>query len=251
MPSAIPPLLPADTCALSGVSVVRMPGEEGVCPLKNPPIVLPSVGITTEHAQQIQTRIVYSGLMDGSLNPRSPEWRPYLASMLDKPETKNPDSIFSLILAGCAGNAEPARIALAQKWAQEHENGRFSGTMDFFVARHYFLSASYPEAIRRAGLVAKQHPELAVKALLLNALAEAHNGKTKNASSIIKDILKKYPDSPDIPEIRYMEAWLALQEWRNEEAKKLLKAIVADYPSTPTATKAEQMLTTLETHNAK
>ena len=240
------PLATAGVYALHGDAITAVPGAGGDYPLKRPQVALPVAGLTAEQWERAMARLVLEGLTDGSLNPRSPEWRPYLASMLGRPETRDPDTVFSLILAGCAGNADPARLALAQKWAQEHEGGRFSGTVDLFAARHFFFLGSYPEAIRRAGLVAKQHPGLAVNALLLTALAEAHSGNTAAAAATVRNVLNAYPDSPDIPEIRYMEAWLALQDRQAEDAKRLLAAIVADYPRTPTATKAAKMLATLE-----
>jgi len=236
----------ANTLMLDGGFTAPVPGAGGAYPLIHPQVALPAIGVTAEHAERMMSRLVLAGLMDGSLNPRSPEWRPHLAHLLERPETRDPDTVFSLLLAGCAGNADPARLALAQRWAREHEGGRFSGAIDLFAARYFFFLGNYPEAIRRARLTAEAHPGLAVKALLLNALAEAHAGNAKAASAVIRTILDTHPDSPEIPEIRYMEAWLALQSLQTADAKKMLAAIIADYPNTPTAGKAANMLATLE-----
>jgi len=238
--------LAAGDLMLEGGFTAPVPGAGGAYPLISPQVALPAIGVTAEHAERMMSRLVLAGLMDGSLNPRSPEWRPHLAHLLERPETRDPDTVFSLLLAGCAGNADPARLALAQRWAREHEGGRFSGAVDLFAARYFFFLGNYPEAIRRARLTAEAHPGLAVKALLLNALAEAHAGNAKAASSVIRTILDTHPDSPEIPEIRYMEAWLALQALQTADAKKMLAAIIADYPNTPTAGKASNMLATLE-----
>ena len=240
-----PPSHAAAAPRLDAGAALRLPGEGCVFSARRPSFALEAPGLAAGRAEAVAARMVHDGLMDGSLNPRNPEWRPRLAWMLDRPETRDPDAVFALILAGCAGNADPARIALAQRWAREHEQGRFSGVVDLFAARHFFFASNYPEAIRRAGLVASGHPDWAVKAMLLAALSEANRGQPRNASAILQDALARYPDSPDIPEARYMEAWLALQDWRNEEAIALLKAIVADHPGTPTATKAAQTLSNL------
>jgi len=236
----------ANALPLDGGFTAPVPGADGAYPLIRPQVALPFIGVTQEHAERMMSRLVLTGVMDGSLIPRSPEWRPYLAYLLDRPDTRDPDTVFSLLLAGCAGNAAPARIALAQGWARDHDGGRFSGAVDLFAARHFFFLSDYPEAIRRAKLVAERHPGLAVKALLLHALSEAHSGNAKAASAVIRNILDAHPDSPEIPEIRYMEAWLALQALQAADAKRMLAAIIADYPRTPTAEKAAKMLTTLE-----
>ena len=241
------PVLPpaAAPRALEGFPTIGLPNTGGPSPWGFSPTLLPTVGVTREFAESLQARMAYDGIMDSSLNPRNPELRPHLAHLLGSPGRLDPDAVFALILSGCAGSTESARIELAQKWAREYEDGRFSGIIDLHATRYYFFLGNYPETIRRAGLVSEQHPDLTVKAMLLRVLAEAHTGKIKEAAGIIRDIAQKYPDSPDLPEIRYMEAWLALQDWQTEDAKNVLMSIIRDYPRTPTAAKAEKMLTAL------
>lgn len=225
---------------------IVLPGSSAAIHRIIPDFALPSPGLTPEAARNIRVGTVYAGLTDGSLNPRNPEWRPDLVFLLTRQETRNPDSIFSLLLAGCAGNTDEARVALAEKWAKTHEEGHFSGAIAYFAARYFFFSAQYREAIRRAQSVHKTYPEFAVKALLVEALAEANAGNPKKARAILDDIQKHHPDSPEIPEVHYMTAWLALQDMHDREALEILRRIVADYPHTPAAQKAAQMIETLE-----
>jgi len=201
--------------------------------------------IAPEKVASIRMNVIYSGLVDGTFNLRSPEWRPYLAYMIENPERRDPDTIFGLMLVGCAGNNDTARIALALKWSKEFEDGRYAGAVEYYTARYAFLSGSYKEAILRCRDIAKNYPPYVVKAMLLEALSAAHLSDTKTAHAVLSKIIEEYPDSPDIPEVRYMEAWIAVEEMRDDDAKVILGNIVSNYPGTPTARKARQMLQSL------
>ena len=197
-------------------------------------------------ATRFAAKIVFEGLLDGTLDSTKPEWRPHLACLLSNPQRLNPDTIFSLLVTTCEGVDDSARLAHLEKWSREYETGQYAGTILFFCAQRFFNAGDYRETSTRCTIIEKDYPELAVRALLLRALSEAYAGDMKKAHAILDTITSGHPDSPDLPEVRYMEAWLALQEMHEESAKAILKSITYNYPDSPAATKAATILNSLE-----
>ncbi len=192
-------------------------------------------------------RLVRDGLADGSLNPRNPAWRPYLTVLLENPDAAtDSEALFATLLAGCAGHDERARLAAAETWAAGYAGGRHAPIIAYASARRAFTSGDYAAAAHRCERILADHPALAERAMLLLAMARAQTGDRVRALQILAAFRADHPDSPAVPEARYMEAWIALQEMRNEEAVAILRDITAQTPRAPAAAKAAKMLAALE-----
>lgn len=192
-------------------------------------------------------RLVRDGLLAGELNPRNPEWRPQLALLLSKSGGNvGSDELFALLLAGCAGHDEQARIATAQAWAAEREEGRFAPVIALFAARRAFEAGDYATAINRCETAAKSYPKESDRVMLLLALALAQTGEKDRAMSTLRALRETHPNSPTAPEARFMEAWLALQDARANEAAVILAEVVAANPRSQTAAKASRMLAAIK-----
>lgn len=211
-------------------------------------IGLPNLNLSDDEAATLLSNIVLSGLLDGSLNSSNPEWRPHLAHLLENPKTKDADTVFSLLLAACADNTDMVKMMRALEWAEAHESGRFFGIIRYFCARRHFLNGDYEQALSFCVLIERDNPAHTVKAMLLRALTLAHKGDTKGAHAVLTAIDTDYPESDEIPEVRYMEAWLALQDMREDEAKTILKAIITNHPRTSAAWRADRILKSLEAY---
>lgn len=208
---------------------------------------LPLCGMDRARAVATMTRMVVEGLLDGSLDPRSPQWRPQLADLIANPTKNiNPDTVFQLLLAGCEGIDDSARMTVAENWARRFDSGKYQGEVTYAGARYLFNSGNYAETVSRCAAVEKSTPVLAVRAMLLRALSEAYAGDMKQSHRTLAAIKKNHSESPEMPEVRYMEAWLALQEMREDEAKAILKSIVHNTPKSTAATKAAKILESLE-----
>lgn len=196
--------------------------------------------------QLVAARIVRDGLADGTLNPRNPAWRPHLVRLLAAAGA-SPDAevLFTTLLAGCAGADDMARLAVVESWAARFEEGRHAETVAHAAARFAFSSGDYAGASRRCASIASAYPASADRAMLLQALSEAYAGNRAEALRLLAGLRKQLPDSPSVPEARLLEAWLALQDLRNDDAAAILRDIVATAPKSPAAAKASQMLSDL------
>ncbi len=216
-------------------------------PLRGAALALPVVGMAQARARLVAAKLVLDSLLDGSLDAKSPEWRPHLAWLMETPEAgAAPEVVFSLLLTGCEGVDDGARMTVAENWARRHDGGRFSGAVAYACARHLFNSGLYDQAAARCVAIAQADAAFAVRAMLLKILSEAYAGDLALAKRTLGEAKSRHADSPEMPELRYLEAWIALQEMRLVEAKAILGAIVRDTPAAPAAAKATQVLESLE-----
>lgn len=206
----------------------------------------PAISIPQNFSALAAARLVRDALADGSLNPRNPAWRPYLALLLSGTNGIDAEALFAVFLNGCAGHDDRAKLATAEAWAEKFENGRFSATLTYCAARYAFVSGDYPASLVRCERIIADHPEIADRAMLLLALAQAQSGDLSRSLLTLQSFRKLYPKSIAAPEARFMEAWIALQELRNEEAIAIFHEIVTEDPKAPAAVKANRMLASLE-----
>lgn len=204
-------------------------------------------GIPAGLARDSSAKMVVEGLLDGSLDPSDAQWRPHLAHLMASPESvASYDTLYKLFIAGCGSGSESEKIEVAEKWASRYDSGKYAGEIAFSAARRCFNSGDYAGASSLCDTIIKVNPGLAVRAMLLKALASAYAGNATLAQSIIIEAKNKYPDSPEMPEVRYMEAWMALQAAREDDAAAILNGILRDTPDAPAAEKARRILATLE-----
>lgn len=207
----------------------------------------PKLGLDGEEARGMFAQIVAEGLVDGTLDPADPRWRASLARLMVQPaHGVNSDMAFKLLIAGCGGGSEEESVAAAEKWAAGHEAGKYAGTFFYAAAKRRFDAGEYAKTVSMSDVLERTHPKLGIRAMLLKALAEAYSGDPAAAGSTMESAKLKYPDSPELPEVFYMEAWLALQDSREDDARAILAGIVRETPDSPAAAKAAQVLAVLE-----
>ena len=239
--------LPLRGAALTLPAIPPGNASSAAPPLRGAALALPAVGMAQARARLVAAKLVLDSLLDGSLDAKSPEWRPHLAWLMETPEAgAAPEIVFSLLLAGCEGVDDGARMTVAENWARRHDGGRFSGAVAYACARHLFNSGHYDQAAARCAAIAQADAAFAVRAMLLKILSEAYAGDLALAKRTLGEAKSRHADSPEMPELRYLEAWIALQEMRLVEAKAILGAIVRDTPAAPAAAKATQVLESLE-----
>lgn len=198
-------------------------------------------------AERAQARLVRDGLADGTLNPRSPEWRPHLAFLLhEAPFSDGAPPLFDLLLAGCAGHDARARLTSLENWASGHLDGRHAGVIAYHAARQAFDAADYPGCIRRCETLARQPGETAARALMLLALARVQTGDFAAARGHLSVLERDHAASEALPESRFLLAWIAIQEQQLGTAAALLRELVARFPGTPAAAKAVATLDSLQ-----
>lgn len=203
-------------------------------------------GLTPETARRISAKLVYEALQEGLENPTDSRWRPFLAELVAHPfQNQDADAVYQLLLAGFGGIDDDARMRQAEAWAARHEGGRFAGDMAYASVRAVFNAGDYRSVRRRAEAVAANHPAFAVRALLLAVLADAYESENARAQATLDALKRVHADSPEFPEILYTEAWLALETFREEDAKAILRRILRDHPSSGAARKAAQILDAL------
>lgn len=78
-----------------------------------------------------------------------------------------------------------------------------------------------------------------------NQDADAYESENARAQATLDALKRVHADSPEFPEILYTEAWLALETFREEDAKAILRRILRDHPSSGAARKAAQILDAL------
>jgi hypothetical protein len=232
-----------DTPAFAGTAVLTPPSASAPRDLAPPEIPL----LPPDFSALTAARLVRDGLADGTLNPRNPAWRPHLAFLLaHAASTPEADSLFASILAGCAGYDDRSKLATAEAWAGSYESGRFAATIAYSAARRSFTSGDYAATVSRCERMIVDHSGATDRAMLLLALVQAQTGDRTRALLTLNDIRSLYPESSVAPEALFMEAWLALQDSRNEDAIAILREIVTETPHAPAAVKATRMLADLE-----
>lgn len=199
-------------------------------------------------AQLTASLMIRDGLIDGTLNPRSPLWRPQLAYLLAHPKTNPADSeqLFTLILASCPGADAPTRQAAAENWAREHETGRYAPHISFAAARHSFHIGDHTAAIARCNSLLATNYHAPDQLLALRALAETYSGQPGQAISTIRELRQNHPDSATLPETLFMEAWIALQQNDPATATRLFRRIITSYPRSSVASRAAAALDSIQ-----
>lgn len=209
--------------------------------------ILPRLGVLSrETAGRIAATLVYKAMQEGSENPTDPVWRPFLAELVAHPPYDvDAGAVYQLLLAGFEGVDDDARMRLAEAWAARHDGGRYAGDIAFASLRAVFDAGDYRAVRRRAEAVAAAHPGFAVRAMLLSVLADGYEREYERAKATLETLKAEHADSPEYPEILYMEAWLALETFREGEAKAILRRILRDHPSSAAARRAAQILEAL------
>ena len=220
-------------------------------PVSRPPVderrvIVLLGGLPADRADQIAALLAYEAMQEGAENPTDPRWRPSLAQLVAHPPRDiDADAVYQLLLAGFEGVDDDARMRLAEAWAARHDGGRYAGDIAYASLRAVFNAGDYRGVYRRAEAVAAAHPDFAVRARLLSVLADGYELENARAKATLEALKADYADSPEYPEILYMEAWLALETFRDGEAKAILHRILRDHPSSAAARKAAQILEAL------
>lgn len=227
---------------------IVFPGYPPLCrpPLDESRVIVLTGGLPAVDADRIAAVLAYEGMQDGSENPTDPKWRPFLAELVAHPPRDiDADAVYQLLLAGFEGDDDDARMRLAEAWAARHDGGRYAGDIAYASLRAVFNAGDYRSVYRRAETVAAAHPGFAVRAMLLSVLADGYELENARAKATLAALKESHADSPEYPEILYMEAWLALETFREGEAKAILHRILRDHPSSAAARKATQILEAL------
>ena len=250
------PSVPAPSGAPRRASDAGSIRERVSAALAYPPVSRPPVddrrvtvllgGLPADRADQIAALLAYEAMQEGAENPTDPRWRPSLAQLVAHPPRDiDADAVYQLLLAGFEGVDDDARMRLAEAWAARHDGGRYAGDIAYASLRAVFNAGDYRGVYRRAEAVAAAHPDFAVRAKLLSVLADGYELENARAKATLEALKADYADSPEYPEILYMEAWLALETFREGEAKAILHRILRDHPSSAAARKATQILEAL------
>ena len=250
------PSVPAPSGAPRRASDAGSIRERVRAALAYPPVSRPPVderrvivllgGLPADRADQIAALLAYEAMQEGAENPTDPRWRPSLAQLVAHPPRDiDADAVYQLLLAGFEGVDDDARMRLAEAWAARHDGGRYAGDIAYASLRAVFNAGDYRGVYRRAEAVAAAHPDFAVRARLLSVLADGYELENARAKATLEALKADYADSPEYPEILYMEAWLALETFREGEAKAILHRILRDHPSSAAARKAAQILEAL------
>jgi len=250
------PSVPAPSGAPRRASDAGSIRERVRAALAYPPVSRPPVderrvivllgGLPADRADQIAALLAYEAMQEGAENPTDPRWRPSLAHLVAHPPRDiDADAVYQLLLAGFEGVDDDARMRLAEAWAARHDGGRYAGDIAYASLRAVFNAGDYRGVYRRAEAVAAAHPDFAVRARLLSVLADGYELENARAKATLEALKADYADSPEYPEILYMEAWLALETFREGEAKAILHRILRDHPSSAAARKAAQILEAL------
>ena len=250
------PSVPAPSGAPRRASDAGSIRERVRAALAYPPVSRPPVderrvivllgGLPADRADQIAALLAYEAMQEGAENPTDPRWRPSLAQLVAHPPRDiDADAVYQLLLAGFEGVDDDARMRLAEAWAARHDGGRYAGDIAYASLRAVFNAGDYRGVYRRAEAVASDHPDFAIRAKLLSVLADGYELENARAKATLATLKESYADSPEYPEILYMEAWLALETFREGEAKAILHRILRDHPSSPAARKATQILEAL------
>ena len=185
-------------------------------------------------------------MQEDAENPTDPKWRPYLAELIANPlPDVDSDQAYQLLLAGFEGVDDAARMCLAEAWAARHDGGRYAGAVAYASLRAIFNAGDYADVHRRAEAVAAAHPAFAVRAYLLSVLADGYLYENGRAKATLARLKTETAGTPDEPEVLYMEAWFALETFREGEAKSILHRILRDHPASAAARKAREILDAL------
>ena len=213
-----------------------------LCAVQNlaPALLAPSPDVGA-----IRGRLVFEGVRDGQLDPRLPSSRLPLAVLAANPGRFRRDDVFLALLKTFPGADAPSRIAAAEAWAAE-QDGAVAREVSLLAVRRHFLDGRYGQAVAGADRVAARFPDIAGRANLVKAFALAQSGDYAAASSILASAADDPRFASDRAEIRFMQAWIAIEEDRRGDASAILRRILADHPWSPFAPRARQALALLE-----
>ena len=216
---------------------------------------VPAIGVDSDFALGIVAGMVYAEIMEGKVDAKDEQWRPYLARIASgsAPQGTNPEIAFDLLLAGCIGTDRHSQMRVAENWARRYDGGKYLPVIAFASARKYFNSGDYKMTIERLAtgrfsreMYAVSANKTALDAMLLKVLCEANLRDMKKARETLSG-LRKWELSPaDAAEVSYMEAWLALSESKLTLAADILRRLIKETPQSPAADKAKKILDALE-----
>ena len=230
-----------------------------VPPVREAAARLPSVaipepgGLPSNVLQTATARMAYDALTDGTANPRAREWRMPLVRMLvnGTPGTDF-DRVYGFLLRGFGGNDERARIRALAKWADANLPPREAAEVHRAETRRWLGLGDAAMAADAAGRMERAHPDYAVRARRLTALAYATAGELDRAKAeIARSRAECRPAGWERLELAYLEAWVALQEGDVGLARRNLTAIVAESPEGATARKARTVLESISEEERK
>lgn len=209
-------------------------------------VSIPLGALSEDCADRMAALLAYEAMQEGAENPTDPKWRPSLAHLVaHPPDDIDADAIYQLLLAGFEGVDNESRMQLAEAWAMHHDGGRYAGDIAYASLRAIFHAGDYSSIYHRAKNIAENHPDFAVRSMLLSVLADVYVMENVRAKETLNTLKADYADSSEFPDILYMEAWFALESFHKGEAEVILHRILHDYPSSPAARKAAQILEAL------
>ncbi|MGI6495521.1 MAG: tetratricopeptide repeat protein [Kiritimatiellia bacterium] len=209
-----------------------LPADLGIRP---PPAIAAAAG----------GRLLFEGIRDGLVDPRLPSSREPLAALLLDPGRFSRDDVFAALLGTFPGPDAPSRLAALERWAAGRD-GTLAGEIAIQSARRHFLDGRFGLAAEQADSAAERFPALAGRARLVKAFALAQAGDFGRASETLAEAEADPGLLADRPEIRFMQAWIAIEEDRRGDAAALLRRILSDHPGSPFAGRARRALALLE-----
>jgi len=143
-----------------------------------------------------------------------------------------------------------AKMTLDQKIAKLQEMKFKNGIS---AAGRLFIAALYYEKgdLQKAGVLLQEFPACRIAMLndqkqALSATVLAAGGKIQEAESLLNRMLNDKKTSMGKELILMQLAKIQIKNQRNEEAAAGLKRIVSEYPNTPSAMEAQNLLATIE-----
>lgn len=257
--SPVIPALGASSLPVCRTGAVSLPSEAAMVPVLGArglsrskavgtplrPSAVPDISAAS--ARQRVAALAYDLLQEGKADPRSPEWRPYLAELVARPlPDADPVALYHLFLASFEGIDTRARMTLAESWAARHEGGRYAGPIALASLRSLFQSGDYEEVEKRTVRVAADHPEQAAQSLSLRVLCQVYRNDLDAAEKTVAALRQDFAGTPDEPEILYLAAWLRIEQNRLDEARQMLQNVRNRFPDTSAAKKARSALEELQ-----
>lgn len=208
------------------------------------PSVKPS-GVDTGYLATAALQMIYRGLQDGTLSPRQPRWRPYLLKMLVEGTAQTQfDTVFTCLLSSFPGSDGATKLARMRHWV-EGLDARSAGDVWRAETRYWINAGEYERAVEAADRMMKTRPDYSMRAFRLKALAHASAGRLEEARMNMQSARRLSLPSTEKAELLYLEAWIELQDGNVGKAKKSLKAIFEQFPSTSAARKARKVMDSL------
>ena len=174
------------------------------------------------------SRFVYMGLMDESLNQRSPKWRPVLLDMLvNTPPNVDFDIVFTYLISSFPGGGDDDKIHSLFKWLKKFRpgDGKLLGDALRALTRRHISAGRYEEAVASANEMSLVRPDYTLRSHSLKAYAYAFSGEYVKAVAEISQGRRMNPPPAEKNRLDFLSAWILLQEGRVDEAVPLLRRI--------------------------